>query len=1036
MQVTLLGPVSCRHEGRDLPLGGLKQRAVFTLLALDAGRVVAMDRLIDDLWPDDPPAQAVVTLRAYVSRLRKVLEPTPAGVVTRPPGWVLTLPRGSTDLGRFTDLLARGRDALAAGGAAALGPALQDLDEALGSWSGDALGNLTQLRFARDEATRLEELRDTAVEVMLEGRLAAADHEVVVERARRFVAGRPFRERAWCALMIGLYRTGRQAEALETYAALRRTLADELGLDPSPALQDLERQMLRQDPVLQPPVTLPARAPGPSASPAPAAEEPAGSPAHPVRTAAGWPVVGRDRPLAALRRAVAAAAAGQGGLLEISAPMGAGKTTVLQALEDDVVSSGGRVLHGHGVADGAAPALWPWVTVLRDLVDALPDLGRSRRAPDEPAAAALAAMGPTPTGAEPVAPLGRSLLFRGVLDLLREARTRAALAVVIDDAQWVDVDTRTLVALATEELAEKGVLLVAAVRSDEPTAELSRSLGSLRRDLVTRVSLDPLDEDDVAVLIESIDGREPAPGVARAVLERTGGNALFVTELVRLLSAEGRLTSSAAGQALPAEVLDVLGRRLDRLPDATVSLLAVAALLGPRPFDLDLLARVSGLDEEQVLDACEAALLAGLLLETGDGTGRFALSHGLVRETLVARLSTARRIHLHAKIAAALQQRDPQQTDEVLEVARQLVLAAPAVGSAAAIPYLVSAAEDALRRSATDAARATLTQALELTADVPDPAQQRSLRALVRGHLDAVRMWAANLGDEAEGRPEPALTTPSDGPTAAAWLGTVVATAIRGHYAWSIAAATDVLADRPAPVAERTAHYARGYLSLLAGDPKTARHELDLVHRLIAAGVDIQLPGRLFHLVEDVYAYRALLEHQAGDEAAVDVEVAELERQSALAEDVQVKCDFYLALLAAMRRDPASARSFAVRCRRLARRLDYDIFERQVDQVQAWADAIEGDPAGPARVDDAGRAYWRSGVHIFAPTYLMLAAEAYAHHGDRVTARQRVRESARLADELGERYLSPRLAGLARSLTDVADAWSPSAGASVGAPPG
>ncbi|WP_375430653.1 BTAD domain-containing putative transcriptional regulator [uncultured Friedmanniella sp.] len=1019
MQVRLLGPVTCRHEGRSLPLGGVKQRAVFALLALEAGRVVSTDRLIDELWPDGPPAQAVLTLRAYVSRLRRVLEPTPAQITTQPPGWVLSLPAEATDLSRFSALLDRGRAAAQSGEPTALRSAVADLDQALGLWSGEALGDLADVPFARTEATRLSDLRDAAVETLLEARLAVGEPEVVVDQARRVVAARPFRERGWRALMIALYRTGRQAEALDTYGQLRRTLADELGLDPSPALRDLERQLLQHDPVL--------RAPRPSADRSLVQVEPslpAADPDRPdpARTTAGWPLVGRRPALAALASVVRAASSGSGGLVVVRGPMGAGKTTVFDALEEVVRRSGGRVVHGHGLPDGAAPALWPWVTVLRELTAATPGLAEGTRGDDDPSAAALAALQPVPPEdpSETRPPLSRSLLFRGVLDLLERAQRSGPVAVLVDDAHWVDRDTLTLLRLAVEELAPDGLLVAVAVRSDEPTAELDRALGSLPRDLVTRVELAPLAAEDVSALIRTIDGREPEPGVVAAVTERTGGNALFVTELVKLLSAERGLTTSAAQQALPAEVLDVLGRRLDRLPAATVSLLGVAALLGSGPVTPDLLARTTGLDEEQVLDSCEAALLAGLLVETGDGTGRFALSHALVRETLVARLSVARRVHLHAKIAAALQQRNPQQTDEVLEVARQLVLAAPAVGPAAAVPYLVSAAEDALRRSATEAAHDTLVQALRLAAAVPDPVVRQSLHALVQGHLDALWMWAASSAEER--LPTPAPAAPTDAASAAAWLGTVVATAVRGRYAGSMAAAAEVLADRPAPIAASTARFVLGHLALLSGDLRTARRELDVLRQLLADGVDIQLPGRLFHMVEDVYAYRAMLEHAVGNEAAADEEVAGLLRSSTTAEDVQVKCDFYLALLATMRGDADQARRRGEQCRRLSDRLGFGIFELHADQVQAWADAMKGDPTGPERADAAAAAYRNSGIKIFAPTYRMLAAEAYARHGDLATARERARQSAEVAAETGEYFLGPRLRALATSLIGVVGA--------------
>src|SRR5829696_1136104 len=262
MRVTLLGPVAAAAGGMELTLGGLKQRAVFALLALNAGRVVPLDRLVDELWADEPPSRATLSLQSYVARLRHVLAEVSAQeadaprIVTRPPGWLLTLDPEQVDVTRFVNLVSSARRTLVSGGADGATTATEFLEQAMEMWTGEPLAGLETVRFAREEAARLNELRLDATELLLQAHLALGETDSVAERAGQFVAAHPFRERGWCALMLALYRCGRQSEALAAAARLRRTLATELGVDPSPEVRRLEEQILQQDPSLSLAATL------------------------------------------------------------------------------------------------------------------------------------------------------------------------------------------------------------------------------------------------------------------------------------------------------------------------------------------------------------------------------------------------------------------------------------------------------------------------------------------------------------------------------------------------------------------------------------------------------------------------------------------------------------------------------------------------------------------------------------------------------------------------------------------------------------
>jgi YVTN family beta-propeller protein len=261
MQYRVLGPLEVRDGEESLPLAGAKQRALLALLLLHANRVLSRDRLIDELWGDEPPATAVTSLQVYVSRLRKLLPAS--ALLTRPPGYLLEVEPDDLDLQRFERLLAEGHEALAEGDAER---AAIVLHQALALWRGPALAEFAFEPFAQAEIGRLEDLRLAAVEERLEADLALGRHAEVIGELEALVAENPHRERLRGQLILALYRSGRQAEALDAYQQTRRAL-DELGIEPSAALQRLEKQILTHDQRLETP---PRRRPEPSAPGEPA----------------------------------------------------------------------------------------------------------------------------------------------------------------------------------------------------------------------------------------------------------------------------------------------------------------------------------------------------------------------------------------------------------------------------------------------------------------------------------------------------------------------------------------------------------------------------------------------------------------------------------------------------------------------------------------------------------------------------------------------------------------------------------------------
>jgi YVTN family beta-propeller protein len=252
----ILGPLEVSADGRMVEIGGAKPRALLVILLLRANESVPRDVLVHELWGEQPPASAQHSLEVYVSRLRKSLNGAAHGsvLVTRPSAYCLQVDEGQLDARRFEQLVEQGRAALAANEP---DQASASLRAALELWRGPALADLANGRGPRVEAVRLEELRLSAIEDRIDADLALGRHAEVACELEVLVAAHPLRERLRGQLMIALYRGGRQAEALEAYQAARRTLIEDLGLEPGPELRELEERILQQDPTLtvrRPPV--------------------------------------------------------------------------------------------------------------------------------------------------------------------------------------------------------------------------------------------------------------------------------------------------------------------------------------------------------------------------------------------------------------------------------------------------------------------------------------------------------------------------------------------------------------------------------------------------------------------------------------------------------------------------------------------------------------------------------------------------------------------------------------------------------------
>jgi DNA-binding SARP family transcriptional activator len=423
MDYRILGPLEAFDGERGLSLGGARQRSVLAFLLLRSNEAVTRDLIVDELWGEDPPPSAAKVLQNCISALRKELPGGPETLRTVGTAYALQLGPEELDRDRFERRLASGRAALAAGESE---EAAEQLRGALAQWRGAPLSDFAYERFAREEIVRLEELHVAALEDRIEADLALGRADELVPEIESLVARHPMRERLRRQLMLALYRSGRQAEALAAYHEARQTLLGELGIEPTRALQELERAILAQDPALDArPATHAAARPG----------------RHAVS-----PLVGRDGELDVLDAGLDDALAGRGRLFVVIGPPGSGKSRLGDEIASHAKSRGATILWGRAWHSGGAPAYWPWRQAVHDL--------------------------PEPDGDDEQA---RFRFFEEVTDLLRARSAEAPLMLVLDDLQAADEDSLLLLEFVGSEVAEMSALIVALAREDAPRLpELAR----------------------------------------------------------------------------------------------------------------------------------------------------------------------------------------------------------------------------------------------------------------------------------------------------------------------------------------------------------------------------------------------------------------------------------------------------------------------------------------------------------------------------------------------------------------------------------
>ena len=1040
VQFRLLGPLEAQDGERRVELGRPKQRVLLAVLLVHANQVVSVDQLVEELWGEEPPPQAAASLQTYVSNLRRALEPGRAArapsrvLVSQPPGYRLVVGTGDLDAARFAALAEEGHQLLGAHRAAA---AARVLREGLALWRGPALAEVADEAFAQAERTRLEELRVAALEDRVAADLDLGGHAAAVAELEELAGRYPFRERLAGLLMLALYRSGRQAEALQAFAAARRALADELGIDPGRWLRQLETGILRQDPGLDwmPPPAEPGPPPAQAGGPAGEAGPALAAPVPLGPGGAAGELVGRDDQLAALDGVLVGARGGRGRVVLVAGEPGIGKTRLAEEAARRAAAAGMGVAWGRCHEGDGAPALWPWVQVVRQLAA---ELGPGQlSAMLGPSAARLGPLMPElaeaapPPGLLPVADLGaaRFQLNQAVAGLLRGAAEVRPLLVVIDDLHWADVPSLSLLAFLASELKDTRLVVVGTYRDVEVVAgqPLAGTLAALAREpVVERIPLGGLDRADVAALIGHAIGAAPAEPLVQVVADRCGGNPFFITELLRLLQSERRVggpdATAAARRDIPVGVRDVLRARLARLPAQTGTFLMVAAVAG-RGFDLDLVEAVTGLEDESALDAAEAAVLAGLLLEDDRAAGRYRFAHALVRETIYEDISRARRARLHARVADALVVVRGAEPEPAAEMAYHCWQATPVIGAAQALPHLLRAGEQAAAQLAYEAADEQFERALQLAGQLPASPQATDQEIRIAARLGTVRLMLRGFADPDTARAlararSLAVQAGRRGEPADGRWALYMSHLLRAELGPAHEFGAELVAlgsERNDPALLSAGHWQVGTVALYRGDLRDGQRHLE--HALAASqdidsGAPVDAPVQLTFLCQGALGVGRA--YQGHADAALRLTGQAVSSARRTGDPLSLAFALFVdAWAATVAEEVTRALDSATEQAALIGKHGFRHWGIVPQFSLGWAEARSGDPRrGEQRIRAALAEMDATGIRVYRPFALGLLAETQLLAGRPAQARDTLRLATQEADRLGEHLYDPQLRAL------------------------
>lgn len=1001
MEYRVLGPLEVVDGRRSLDLGRPRQRATLAILLSQANHVVAIDRLLDLLWWGEPPDKAVATLQTYVSNLRRLLDPDrpqrarSSVLVTRAPGYSLCVDPADIDASAFAELAASGHRALTADPARARD--LLTAAEAL--WRDDAYVDFGDESWALAERNRLSELRLRSLEDRVEAELALANHRAIIAEVGELVARHPRRERLRGQLMLALYRSGRQSDALQVYEDGRRLLADELGLEPAPELRRLQTAILRQE--------LEVAAPRP----------PASALIPPARLTAGsWDpgFVGRTDELTLLDELLDRASTGSGAVVIVEGSPGGGKTTLMSTLCRRARARRMPVLHGRGLGSMAGPPLWPWPDLLATAQalfgavsepEQLYDRSTDEPDPDEPASV----LGPT---------MLRSRLFGAVGTALYRLGTGSQPALVaIDDLDRCGDDALALAVHVAGGCDQSPVVFVVTVSSPRSSSRpaLDEALAAIARLPWThRISLADFTRVEVVACLEALLGTEPEPATVDTVVDRAGGNPFFTVELGRTLALRG-----TGDHDVPGNVRDVVIGRVARLPAASQHLLETAAIAGRR-VDLSLLADVEGIEVAEVSESLEPAEANGLIVPDGQ-IGSYRFAHGIVADALatsVPRLAAAR---MHAHLARAMARRYADEPGRWAEIATSFESAEPVLGTEPTLDWLARAARHAAEVLAFEDAERLHRRQLDAAHRMADGSARWRAELTAHRELAALLTWqhgqqADVVGSELRDAFACARQlADTDAAAAAAWglwshesvRGRVVPRASdhAAELSRLAAAANDDVLGSLAQIALGATAWMRGDHVAALSSLEQAEPRLEALARRFGPATTVQFPGvhwGVFTAMASCFTgdhERARTVIEATVDSTVTLGHAYTEQ---FARSFQLLISVFSGEVDSVLRTASALESASIR-------MGFAYTASTAACALGWARARSGDQRGIAQLTGVIASRRAMGASVALPALLGLLGEAQLACGRPREALSSCAEGLAIADQWGERYWSPEL---------------------------
>jgi DNA-binding SARP family transcriptional activator len=999
---------------------GAKERAILARLLLEHGRAVAADALLDAAWDGVARDVAARSLAVRVANLRAYLEPdrdrgAPSSLLVRDgPGYRLAIEPDQVDAHRFE------RCVHAAAGLPAAA-ALEALERALALWRGTPYGDLADAEFARAEVRRLEDLRSQAEEARAGALVELGRPLEAIAELRRLAAADPLREEIVRTLMLALHAAGRQVEALAAYRDLAARLR-EIGLVPGTAARALERRILEGDPTLTAPTSAPA---APRATVAPA---------------------GRGPELTQLRAALARALSGQRAGVLASGEPGVGKSTLVDAFLHDVTAAATAVA-GVGQCLAQRGPGEPYMPVLEAL-------GALARGPaGDTVVSALALHAPTwlvelpwLLGEGPDAEATRmraqgstrSRMLREILEALDVVCTSTPLVLVLEDLHWADDSTLDLVAAILRRREQARLLLLGTYRPEgEPAVvELMHELEV--RGLCEELPVRRLEPQAVAAHLELRFPAAPLPeGLAEVLARRSGGNPLFMRNLLEHWLADGTLEQSggavmltrphgALEEGVPPTLRAHIRDQLDRLASEDAEVLGAASVAG-RDFSVDTVAAALEHDRDAVASRVTELARRTRLIERSDGGHAFP--HDLHREVLYELLPPDARARLHARVGAHLADSyGPAASAMAAELGFHFLAGRD---PDRAVRFLRLAAERAFGRNAHAEGIRHLRAALDAAAALETGSERTrwevELLSSLGQALVATGGWSATEAEEALLRARGLAARLSDNePLVSVLLALATLYELRGEFSQASAMARECEELAPRGNAAHELESAELLACNLFHQGSFAR-ALEYADRGVALFESGGAPG-------GYSTFPATLGDNAGvschDWAGLalwflgrpDSALARATHALELARDPSrayslATARAQLAVVHQCRREPQATHEWAEATIAAAARLGYAYREAMGRVMRGWALAMLGDADQGVREISAGLAASRAtGARMDDPHYLALLAEAQLQGGDLDGGLDAVAAAFELARRERSWFYEPELHRLAGAL--------------------